>query len=318
MTIILFFRNLCQAPFKQAGRGFLNKAERLKGIKMAAKSPLTKPALPNIFDYNDFRKYLSDYQAARHAFDKTFTKSYLCKKLGIENSRGYFGDVIAGKPVTASYISRFVKVLELGKDESQFFRVLVKFNQSEYDPEERELYFDQLISLNKTPTKVIDPKAYAYYKDWHNAALRAILNIFDCAGKDDVKSLAKKVFPPITPKQTLQSLSLMEQLGLVAKNEMGFYKPTDKAITTGPYVQSELVKQYQIKSLELARYAILRNKKSPQKISTKMISISNQGYERIVDRLKRFDSELRSLVHKDENPADRVYQLDILFFPTSQ
>jgi hypothetical protein len=42
-----------------------------------------KNALPNIFEYNDFRKFLNDYQKARHAQDRMFTKSELCKRLGI-------------------------------------------------------------------------------------------------------------------------------------------------------------------------------------------------------------------------------------------
>lgn len=33
----------------------------------------TNKNLPNIFDYNDFRKYLNEYQIARYSFDRTFT-----------------------------------------------------------------------------------------------------------------------------------------------------------------------------------------------------------------------------------------------------
>jgi len=275
-----------------------------------------KPKVPNIFEYNDFRNYLADFQKARFAYDPTFTKSTICKKLGIAKTRSYFGDVLAGKYVSSVYVARFIKLLELDKDEAQFFRVLVNFNQAENDPEERELFFDQLISLNKTPTKIIEPKIYAYYKEWHNSALRAILNIYDF--DKDYASLAKKVFPPIPAKKAKDSIALMAELGLIAKNDKGYYKPTEKAITTGPYVKNELIKQYQLKCLELAKNALMKNKKLPQVVSTKMISISEQGLKRIQERLIKFDTEIRSLVHKDENPADRVYQLNIHFFPNSK
>ena len=38
---------------------------------------------PNIFNYNNFRSYLSDYYDYRHRQDKSFTKSYICKELGL-------------------------------------------------------------------------------------------------------------------------------------------------------------------------------------------------------------------------------------------
>ena len=113
------------------------------------------PKLPNIFDYNDFRKYLKDYQAAKRRHDRRFTKSAICKLLGLPNSRSYFNDVLNGKLVSNTYIERFVKLLEFDTDEARFFRVLVKFNQADI-PSERELLIEQLISLNKTPKKVLD------------------------------------------------------------------------------------------------------------------------------------------------------------------
>ncbi len=275
-----------------------------------------KHNLPNIFDYNDFRKYLDEYQKIRYSYDKTFTKSFICKKLGIAKTRSYFGDVLAGKYVSSVYVVRFIKLLDLNKEEAQFFRIMVKYNQSEFDPEERELYFEQLLSLNKTSTNIVDPKIYAYYKNWYNSALRAILNVydFDC----DYKFLAKKIFPPINDNKVKESITLMKELGLIQKNEKGYYKPTQKAISTGDYVKNELIKQYQLKCLELAKNAILKNKKLPQKISTKMISISENGYKRIEERLKRFDEEIRNIVKNDDIPADRVYQLDFMFFPNSR
>ncbi len=267
--------------------------------------------LPSIFEYNNFRKYLEDYQKARVVNDPTFTKSYICKRLGLPNTRSFFTSVISGQTITKTFIERFIKLLQLNKEEARFFSVLVKFNQSE-GTDERELYFDQLISLNQTPQMVLVKKSYDYYKNWYNSAVRAVLNIIDF--KSNYKKLAKMVYPHITEKNAKSSIKLLLDLGLIQKNDQGFYKPTQKSIATAPYVQDEIVKQYQLQCLDLAKNAIMKNSSRTQDITTNILNISGEGFNRIREKLNKFRTEIRSIVHKDEKPADRIYQLDILLF----
>jgi uncharacterized protein (TIGR02147 family) len=274
-----------------------------------------KPKQINIFDYNDFRKYLADYQEARQADEKGFTKSEFSRLLGLPNTRSYFNDVLSGKNVSVSFIERFVKVLGISREEAQFFRVLVMFNQAE-GADQRELYFDQLISLNRTPKKILDKSVFSYYKNWYNSSIRALLNIYDFS--NDYSGLAKKVFPPILPKQAKQAIKVLLDLKLIGKNDKGFFKPLERSIAAPEFVQNELIKQYQISCLKIAINTIVKNTSMHQMISTNVISVSEQGYKRIEKKIKRFRSEIRSLVHKDEHAAQKVYQLDVLLFPNSK
>jgi uncharacterized protein (TIGR02147 family) len=274
-----------------------------------------KPKKINIFEYNDFRRYLADYQRARQAIEKGFSKSECSRLLGLPNTRSYFNDVISGKKVSLLFIERFVKVLDLSRDEAQFFRVLINFNQAD-QADQRELLFDQLVSMNRTPKKILDNAVFSYYKNWYNSSIRALLNIFDFS--DDFSGLAKKVFPPITPKHAKQAISVLQNLKLIGKNAEGFFKPLDKSISTPEFVRNELIKQYQISCLKIAINAIIKNTALPQVISTNVISVSEPGYKRIEKKIERFRSEIRSIVHKDDHPAQKVYQLDILLFPNSK
>jgi len=274
-----------------------------------------KTELPNIFEYNDFRKFINDYQKARHAQDRTFTKSELCKRLGIPNSRSYVNDVINGRNVTSTFVSRFINILEFTPEQALFFRCLVDFNQS-VDPEDRERHFDQLVSLNRTPVKKIEKQTFAYYNEWFHGVVRALLAVYDF--NDNYAVLARKLYPALTEKQVKSSISLLLDLKLIKKNEAGFYKPTDKSITTGFYLSDELIKNYQVRCLQLAQNAIIQPHKKPQNITSRTISVSAEGYKRIEKRIQKFSSEIRSVIHKDDKSPDRVYHLDILLFPVSQ
>jgi uncharacterized protein (TIGR02147 family) len=269
----------------------------------------------NIFDYADFRKFLSDYQKKRSFEDKSFTKSKFCKLLGMKSTRGFVTDVINGKSVSKTITERFIQTLEFDEEEAIYFRVLVQFNQSMLD-RERDLLFDQLISLNRTPKRFVDKKAYAYYSKWYHSAIFTVLDLFDF--KANYKELAGKLYPSITPTQARASVALLKKLKLIKQDDRGCWRGTDKAITTGEYVQDELVKQYQLQCLELAKSALLMNTVRSQNISTMTLSTSKTIHNQIEKKLQKFKSEIRSMVHKDSEPADRVYQLNLQFFPQSK
>lgn len=272
-------------------------------------------SLPIIYHYNDFRKFLDDYQKERQKVDRNFNRSNVCRLLGLSKSRSFFNDVIKGKTVTSTFIDRFIKVFELKKDEAQFFRVLVKFNQS-VEPGERELYFQQLISLNKTPRQILDPDIYEYFREWHHSVIRAILDVYDI--KDDFSDLGKKVNPPLTEKTVRESIKLLKKLDLIALNANGFLKPTNKIVQTNAYVNDELIKQYQVQCLETAKRALFINTDQMQNISTKLISISELGLRRIERQLQKFKSEVTSIIHKDQHPSDRVYQFAMHLVPLTK
>jgi len=272
-------------------------------------------ATPSIYEYNDFRKYLADYQKIMVQTDRSFSASNICRRLGMPNTRSYFADVLKGKQVTDTFVDRFARLLKLSTEEERFFRTLVSFNQAE-TAELKEWHFEQLISLNRTPKRVVDPQTYLFYKEWRHTAVWAVLDIIDF--KDSYADLAKKLNPPITAKQARESIALLRKLGLIKKNERGFLKPVDRSITTGPYVKDALISQYQVKCLDLAKRAMVNETLGPKNFSTMTLRISRDAYKVLEKRLQSFKAEVRSIAHKDEKPAEVVYQVNIQVFPNSR
>lgn len=270
---------------------------------------------PTIFAYTDYRKYLVDWMDAKQAQERKFNRSEMHRRLGLPNTRSYLSDVLSGKDVSATFVERFVTALELSGEEARFFRVLVRFNQST-SPEERELAFDQLVSLNRTPRTVLDPRHYRYYRNWWNGAVRALLAIHDIG--DEPRKLANLVQPAITEAQAKESLALLKELELVAKDERGFWKPTQHTLTTGEGARGELVRQLQVQQLGLVQTAAMRPGHQGQVVATNTISVSDNGLDMIRKRLERFRSEIRSIVHKDSEPASRVHLVSLAIVPLTR
>lgn len=273
-------------------------------------------ALPDIFGYIDFKKYLEDYYLARKTIEPGFTHSYICYKLGQPHSRSYFNNVIKGRvALSAGFIDLFVGLLELDAASAKYFRALVNYNQASSE-QEREFHFDQIVSLNRTPAKLLDKDTYAYYKEWYHGAIRSLLEIIDF--KNEYVSLARTLNPEITVRQAKGSIALLKKLGLVKENEQGFLKPADRVLTTGESVKDLLIRQYQAANLKLGCQAIFDSDKNPCKTLTYTMHISDRGYKRVIARMEQFRSELRSIIHKDEDAPNRVYQMNVQIFSKSK
>ncbi|MBN1601657.1 MAG: TIGR02147 family protein [Chitinispirillaceae bacterium] len=276
---------------------------------------MSEQKLPDIFTYDDFRKYLEDYRSMRKKWDEGFTHEYICFRLGQRGSRGYFSNVVNGtRNVSQEFVNRFVELLELGDTEGSYFRDLVQYNQTS-NVKEKEFLLKRINRQSTIESKMISTKEYAFYEEWYHSVLRTVLDVVDF--KDDYHLLTKTVVPSITLKQAKDSIDLLIELGLIQQDRDGFWRPAQKSIKTPEYVQARLVRQYQLQCLDLAKMVCASTQKQTDDIYTNVISISENGLRELQQRLRLFREEVRAIVHNDTAPADRVYQLDIQLFPNS-
>ncbi|HXP90359.1 MAG TPA: TIGR02147 family protein, partial [Fibrobacteria bacterium] len=99
----------------------------------------------SIYDYSDFRAFLSDWFAQEKEKRGKFTKAQVSRELGLPNSRNYFSDLLGGKELSDTFLERLIGLLALPRDQARYFRALVNFQQAA-TPEKREEALDQLVS----------------------------------------------------------------------------------------------------------------------------------------------------------------------------
>lgn len=267
--------------------------------------------LPNIFEYINYREYLEDYYQMRKIWDDGFTHSYICYKIGQKNSRTFYNNIVKGRrDLSNSFINRFSELLELTTQETFYFRILVLYCQSK-DAQEKELLFEQLVQLNNTPEHRLEEESFEYYSHWYYSSVRALLDIYDF--KSNYKQLSETLIPSITVEEAKRAIKLLKKLKLIEKNSNGYYKPTQNGITSGFKKNHHQVKKYQLQCLELAKLAVMDDDESAYKSSTFTVSISEKGYERIVERTTQYREEIDEIVNKDEDEDDRLYQINIQF-----
>jgi len=269
----------------------------------------------SIYDYSDFRAFLSDWFAQEKEKRGKFTKAQVSRELGLPNSRNYFSDLLGGKELSDTFLERLIGLLALPRDQARYFRALVNFQQAA-TPEKREEALDQLVSLNRSPRTILGDDRMEYFRQWWHGAVRALLDTGNYG--DEPERLARAFTPSITPAQARDSLALLARLDLVRKDPEGSWKPSEQAVSSPDGLRDELLVELQIQQLDLVRKSLLKRKAPARFVATNIVSVSPDGFRHLLERMEKTRSEVRSIIHKDTDPARRVCQIVLALVPLTE
>ena len=268
----------------------------------------------DIFQYTDYRKYLSDFYEAKRASQKGFTHRHISKAMGFKSS-GTFTQILQGKTnISTRTIAHFVAFLELNNGQADYFELLVLFNQSKGHAEKKR-YFEKLLSFPKSNIKRVEAGQYAFYEKWYYSVVREILAFYPFQG--DYRELSRMLEPPISTAEAQKAIKLLEELGFIRKNAKGQYERTDPLITTGYEAKSLAINQFLHETMDLAKSAMDRLPRESRSLSALTLSLSDDGYALLDERLKAFRRELLELARNCEQPG-RVVQVNFQMFPVSR
>jgi uncharacterized protein (TIGR02147 family) len=266
----------------------------------------------DIFQYTDYRKYLTDFYEAEKKRNPHFSHRYIAQKVGFSSS-GFFSKILQGKTnISTALAFKFSEFLKHKRHESDFFELLVLFNQAKNHAEQKR-WFEKILAFSKSKVKIVDISQYKFFEKWYYVAIRELLASYKFNG--DYKQLAKHLHPAIRPSEARKAIEVLLRLGLIKKDETGVYVQTDILLSSGYDTQSIAINNFQIATLGLAKESIDRFRREDRDISTLTLSFSGDTYKTICEKLKTFRRELLELVKNDAGNVDRVYQINFQIFP---
>jgi uncharacterized protein (TIGR02147 family) len=268
----------------------------------------------DLFAYTDYRKYLRDYYEARRAAQKEFTHRFITQAIGFKSS-GTFAQILQGKTNMApNTVGRFIRFLGLKAQEAEYFELLVLFGQSRGHAEKKG-YFEKIIAFPKSNLKQVDSTQYAFYEKWYYSVIREVLAFYPF--KEDYRELARMLEPPISTAEAQRAIKLLEELGLIRKNGEGVYEKTDPVITSGYDTRSLAVNQFIVETLDLAKVALDKLPREERSLSALTLSLPEDGYAMVEEKVKNFRRELLELARNCPDPK-RVVQVNFQIFPVSR
>jgi uncharacterized protein (TIGR02147 family) len=275
----------------------------------------------SVFNYTDYRRYLDDFYHERKRVSRAFSYRFFAKRAGI-NSVGLYKDVVEGRQrLGRALIFKFSNAIGHTKKEAEYFANMVFFNEAD-TVEERTLYFDRMVACQKTKARLVETTKYEYYQKWYYSAIRALVSIGrfrDCPA--DHRTLAKTLNPRIRPDEAKKALNALERLGFIARDSSGVFHVADAVLTTGTLkpeasIASLNVLNFQKEMNALSHESLDRFGAGSINLSTLTLGISASTVEAVKEELAAVRNKIAALAEKD-NMADRVYQLNMQFFPMS-
>lgn len=263
----------------------------------------------SVFDYMDYREYLKDFYQEAHSLDRNFSHRKISELLG-DKSPSFFLKVIQdGRKLKPAQLEILPRILKMSAEEGAYFRALCAFAHARQKGE-REYWLKQIVAHSRVACEELDPSLIQFYSDWIHSAVRAALSFIDVTD-DDVSPLVRELKPRPTPKEVKASLLLLSKLGLIERNEQGFWKPVqDGGLITRRSIHDSVLREYRLRCLDLARASVLRPDDAwPAKFFTNTASVSDEAWNQIQNRLQQFRKEVRAILKADENPPVRVIQL---------
>jgi uncharacterized protein (TIGR02147 family) len=271
--------------------------------------------MKSIFQYIDYRAFLSDYYAEKKATTKHFSYRYFCAKAGI-SSPTFLKLVMEGKSnISVPMIDKFAMALKLNKKESKYFKHLVLFNQSA-DAEEKQDHYAVLVTMsNNVSQYVLGSEQFEYLQKWHTVVVRELICQYDY--KDDFRKLGASLIPPIAKRDAESSVKLLLRLGLVIKKDDGTYRQVDRALATNRDVAGPAIRAFNKNMIELALRSVDTIENTRRNVSGITMGVSRECYDVLCAEIEAFKDRIAAIVDNSAK-SDRVYQLNVQLFPVGE
>jgi len=274
--------------------------------------PDENPKRVDVMEYLDYREFLRDWYKEGKRRSRAVSYRFLSQKTGIDASwlvrifqqEGHLAD--EGVPA-------FVKLCEFDARRTEYFRALHRFCKTDSDNERRRC-FDDMMRLRDLASRQLRDDEFAYYSDWIPSALRALVGLL--RDTTDPVNIGGRLLPAVGGEQVVQAIELLRKLGLVVTNGHGGWDITDRILTTGSEVGSDVLRNYQRQILYLAENSLEEQSPLERDISTLTLTLSSDDLPEIKERISQLRRSLLQLA-RNADKADRVFALNISLFALS-
>lgn len=269
----------------------------------------------DVFGYRDYRAYLAAYYERQRARKGGFTYADFAARAGLRSSN-YLKLVIDGaRNLSSDMAVRFGEQCGLRGEPLSFFCALVAFNQAK-TAREREVHYSKLQSFRRfRATHRLDAAESAYHSQWFIPAVREL-----CARPDfdaDPQWIASTLVPAISPRQASQALKVLEQLGMIVRDEDGRYGQAESVVATPQGPLGHHVVRFHREMMHRAAESMDLVPREEREIAGLTLCLSDARMRELKGELERFRAHLLDRYMTDEAP-ERVVQVNFQMFPLSK
>jgi uncharacterized protein (TIGR02147 family) len=287
----------------------------------------TRPEAPRIFEFKDYRAFLTAHFAYRKAREPEFSLRVFARHpvLGLSSS-SFLSAVVKGrKNLSQALRLRFGRALGLQPAEQEYFELLVQANQGKTH-EERLHYQSRLGRFHGSRARSLAESEHRFYDRWWYPVVWHWIGLHPDQGNP--ARIARAIRPRLDPAQAEEAIQALLDLELIKRLANG-YAVTARHLTGGPGLKGEPARRYMRTNLRLVLDDLERPSSGPGEYHVWSFTLSARGRERLREKLEALRAEVRELSadvvdpaadHRPEGAAAgaRVFSLALQLLPCSE
>lgn len=255
----------------------------------------------DIFNFFEYRTYLSEYYDRRKAEDPDFSHRAFLRDAGIAGSVYLMRIIKNERKLSTRFIPHFSQALGHSPREARYFRALVLFC-NEKAASRKEIHLREMLALrNASPVHKLEDRKLRFFDKWYYPVVREMVTHLDFRG--DFNRLANSVVPRITAEQAEGAINYLLENGFISRSGRTGYRQTEAIISTGPEVNSTIVQKYQKQVLLQCAEALDTVAREERDISSLTLSVSPKSFRTIKEEIQAFRKRLLQIAGAEKSPS---------------
>lgn len=266
----------------------MNLTQSTSGATATTRTTPMSAQSPRVYDYRDYRKFLSEWLAWKKATQTSYSGTVFAKKAGLA-SHTLLGMVIRGeRNLSYKTIQSFTKAIGLERHEREYFEKLVLFNQAT-NADEKSYQLSQLVHLGRSQGSSTLERLQDYsdfLSHWWVIALYELVNLHDFS--EDPAWIARTLKRKIQPRQAERGLEILQRLGLVERDAKGRLTTAHAAIEIDPGEIDFAIRRFHREFLERTMEAVDGEALKDRELSSLTLSVDKEDLELVKERVREF------------------------------
>jgi len=269
----------------------------------------------NLFEYFDFRDYLSALLKTWKEDDPKLTHRKLCAYFGFKSPNFFLLITQKKRKISISTAKMMSKKLGHTRKQSEYFLLLVKSTLSP-SLNEREEISKRILSLQRqSEQQNLEPRLYELYEHWYQVVLREVLTLPQLLHTPE--NLSKFFDETVSAHQVQKSLEKLTSLDLIEKKSSRWI-PKETHLKTGDYFSNTFIILFHQKMLDLAKRSLSEHSGTQRYFSTLTLPVSAQSEKKMRELIDDFKTKALEISESSAEENDRVMQLNLQLFPLTQ
>jgi len=267
-----------------------------------------------VFEYEDYKNFIPERVEHLSKIDSKNSLRKICKTAGLSPALYYF--IVQGKrPLTPAAAKKLASGLKLSKSESDFFLILVEWNQTNEESKKQSL-FKKILSFKKfRDAHPLAEAEFEYYTRWYYPVIREMVALTNF--KEDHAWIAGRVRPALAPSDVERAIQKLMILGLLVRNSSGKLVQSNPRVATSPMISGQLAMSFHREMMKLAIESIRGTHSDERELGAITLTLGPERYQSLIRRIRQFQNEIFSEYGEAANQDDRVVQINVQVFPLS-